>query len=225
MENKSESEEIIIDTIETGNIDTNQEEINNIDIDQINSESAKRTFRLEHRRIMVPANRMKPLKENWATIVKALVEHMKIEVKMNTKAKCIEMRNSEKTENMSALQKSEEFLKAFMCGFELSDSIAMLRLEDLYLETFQVKDVKNLHGDHLSRCIGRICGEKGKTKFAIENATRTRIIVADSNISLLGSNTNVGLARHAICSLILGAPPGKVYSSLRIIGKRVNEKC
>jgi RNA-binding protein PNO1 len=85
---------------------------------------------------------MKPLKENWTTIVKALVEHMKVQIKMNVKMRCVELRTYEATEDVSAIQKSEEFLKAFMCGFDLQDSIAMLRLEDLYLETFEIKDGK-----------------------------------------------------------------------------------
>ena len=111
-------EEIIIDTMETGE-QMKDQMIDNIDIDQLMNESSKKTFKLEYRRVMIPTNRLKPLKENWPTIIKALVEHMKIEVKMNTKTKCVEMRNSDKTENPSALQKSEEFLKAFVTGFDL----------------------------------------------------------------------------------------------------------
>ncbi len=220
--------EPITDTISTiKNQTEEQETLKPIDINTITQTSisqSNQSIKKEYSRIQVPPNRMKPLKENWATIVKVLVEHMKIQIKMNPKKKCIEIRTSETTKDPCAIRKSEDFLKAFMCGFELQDSIAMLRLEDLYLETFLIKDVKaNLHGDHLSRCIGRICGEKGKTKNAIENATRTRIIVQDQKIHILGSNSNVQLARNAICSLILGAPQGKVYSKLRIIGKKVNE--
>jgi hypothetical protein len=45
---------------------------------------------------------------------------------------------------------------------------------------------RSVTGEHMSRCIARISGEKGKTKNAIENATRTRIVLADSKIHIMG---------------------------------------
>ena len=66
--------------------------------------------------------------------------------------------------------------------------------------------------------------QDGKTKYAIENATRTRIVIADTKVHILGSYANIRLARDSICDLIIGAPPGKIYNHMRNVARRMNER-
>ena len=51
---------------------------------------------------------------------------------------CIQ--TSEHTEESTSIQRAADFLKAFMLGFDLQDAIALLRLDDLYIESFEIKD-------------------------------------------------------------------------------------
>lgn len=193
-----------------------------VEFKPVNASSA--TVKRQARRIPVPRHRYNPLKTSWVTIIEPLVQNMNLEVRMNTKRGCVEIRTSSATKDITALQKAADYIRAFMLGFDVGDAIALLRLDDLFVESFEIKDVKVLHGDHMSRCIGRINGKDGKTKHAIENSTRTRICVADRYIHILGSFQNVKLARDAICNLILGSPPGKVYNRLRTISQRISER-
>ncbi|KAF2684941.1 eukaryotic type KH-domain (KH-domain type I) [Lentithecium fluviatile CBS 122367] len=181
-------------------------------------------FKREQRNVPVPPHRQAPLKTTWSKIYPPLVEHLKLQVRMNTKTRAVELRTSSLTTDTGALQKGEDFVRAFCLGFDVDDAIALLRLDDLYIETFEIKDVKTLHGEHLSRAIGRIAGKDGKTKFAIENASRTRVVLADQKIHILGGFKNIHIAREAIVSLILGAQPGKVYGNLRTVAGRMKER-
>nr|CAH7737183.1 unnamed protein product [Callosobruchus chinensis] len=176
------------------------------------------------RKISVPAHRYSPLKENWLKIFTPIVEHLQLQIKFNLKTRTVEIKTCEATKDIGNLQKAADFVKAFIYGFEVEDALALLRLDDLFVETFEIKDVKTLKGDHQSRAIGRLAGKGGRTKFTIENVTKTRIVLADSKIHILGSYQNIALARRAVCNLILGSPPSKVYGQLRSIASKVSER-
>jgi len=180
--------------------------------------------RAASRKIPVPAHRYTPLKQDWVKICTPIVHNLHLQIRMNTRTRHIEIRTSELTEDIGSLQRAADFVKAYMLGFDAEDAVAILRIEDLFIDSFEVEDVKMLHGDHLSRAIGRVAGKDGRTKFAIENATKTRIVVADKHIHILGSFANIKIARDAICALIMGSPPGKVYARLRQVSSRVNER-
>ena len=178
----------------------------------------------EFRRVAVPQNRYTPLRKDWMSLYTPIVEQLKLDVRMNPRNRSVELKTSEHTEDIEVLQKAVDFLKAYFLGFAVSDALAMLRVEDLFVESFSVTDVKMLKGDHLSRAVGRIAGKDGKCKYAIENATRTRIVLADNRVHILGSFARIRLARDAICALIMGSPISKVYVNLRTTAGRLAHK-
>jgi len=178
----------------------------------------------ETRKVAVPKHRFGPLKENWMKIFNPVVEHLKLQIRFNLKTRNVEIRTGKETENISNVQKAADFVRAFVLGFEVDDALAMLRLDDLFLDSFEITDVKSLKGDHKARAIGRLAGKSGRTKYTIENVSKTRIVLADSKIHILGSYQNIQIAKRAVCNLILGSPPSKVYGNLASVASRAKER-
>lgn len=203
-----------------------------MDVEKESSETAqpskakreKTNDETEVRKVRVPSHRYTPLKESWMKIFTPVVEHLKLQIRFNLKTRNVEIKAGKDTEDIANLQKAADFVKAFILGFDCDDALALLRLDDLFLDSFEVQDVKSLKGDHLARAVGRLAGKGGRTKYTIENVTKTRIILADTKVHILGSYANIQIAKRALCNLILGSPPSKVYGTLRTVAARSSER-
>ncbi len=171
-----------------------------------------------YKRFSVNAQRMNALKQEWTVFYDALSSMVMI--RFNPKTKIIEIRGTDEL----LLNKIRDVVRAFNSGFGMEDALLMVRLEDMYLFSFHIRDVKTLNGEHFGRCVGRICGHQGKTKHAIENMTKTRIVVLNGRIHILGQHNNMQIAKRAICDLILGRTAGRVYNNVRVISNAIKSK-
>uniref|UniRef100_A0A915D2X9 PNO1 second type I KH domain-containing protein n=1 Tax=Ditylenchus dipsaci TaxID=166011 RepID=A0A915D2X9_9BILA len=132
-----------------------------------------------------------------------------MQIRYNLKTRNVEIRSPDENCNNANIQKAADFVRAFVLGFNVDDAMALIRLDHLFWN--RLKSMTSKHFD-------------GRTKFTIENVTKTRIVLADSKIHLLGAYQNLRVARHTLCALIMGTPPNKIYGNLRNLSSRISER-
>ena len=119
--------------------------------------------------------------------------------------------------------KAQEVVRAIAYGFPPEKALRLLD-ED---QTLVVIDLKQYVGDspnHLQRVKGRIIGEKGKARKAIEEMTGTYISVYDSYVAIIGDYESAQAAKEAIEMLIQGRQHSTVYRYLERVMSRIKRE-
>jgi RNA-binding protein PNO1 len=62
-----------------------------------------------------------------------------VKVRFNLKTRNVEIRTCKETVDIQNLQKAADFVRAFVYGFEVEDALALVRLDDLFVDSFEIQ--------------------------------------------------------------------------------------
>ena len=192
------------------------------------------------RSVLIPKYKMTKIKQNWLKIYTAVIEHGNVQIRFNPLNKCVEVKTeTDQTDcKISLKEKGPEnislnriyvdrcilFITAILEGFKVDDSISILKFKDVFIEKFEISEVRRMKANHLSRAIGRIVGRQGKVKETIENLSKVKFNLINNVIYLMGTTSSIVMAKDAIGRLIQGNAPNVIFNKLKIKTTKMKEK-
>jgi ribosomal RNA assembly protein len=125
------------------------------------------------------------------------------------------------TEDPVLAWKARDIVRAIARGFSPKNALTLVD-EDMMLLVISLREAIGTSPNQLKRVAGRIIGEGGRTRRAIEQITGAKVCVYGHTISIIGMNPGLDYARRAIDMLVSGAPHSAVYSRLERMRRDMN---
>ncbi len=117
-------------------------------------------------------------------------------------------------ENLTDLMTAQNIIKAINYGFSPEKAFKLLD-PDYNLHIIDVYNfMKKRDENNLRRILGRIIGEKGKTRRILEETTNTYISIYRHYVAAIGLFDDILILDEAIRKLIKGLPHRVVYEYL-----------
>lgn len=111
------------------------------------------------------------------------------------------------------LLRARDVVMAIGRGFS-PDRALLLRDEDMMLDIIDLREILGKNENQIRRVKGRVIGEQGKMRRAIEEATRAKISIYGHTIAIIGDYESLTFAREAVEMLIKGMQHSTVYKFL-----------
>jgi len=105
---------------------------------------------------------------------------------------------------------TKNIIKAIGRGFNPSIAIRLLS-EDTYFELISLVDFAGKSKKKMDRLKSRVIGTRGKCRSTIERMTNTNIVIYGKTISIIGKDSDVGLAKRALEMILQGSQHGNAY--------------
>jgi len=119
-----------------------------------------------------------------------------------------------KGESLSDVLTAQNIIKAINYGFSPEKALKLLD-PDYNLHVIDVYNyLKKKDENNLRRVLGRIIGEKGKTRRILEETTNTDISIYRHYVAAIGLFDDILILDEAIRKLIMGLPHRVVYEYL-----------
>lgn len=179
---------------------------------------------VQERSIEIPMYRLKTIKQEWLKIYTAIVELGHLQIRFNWRTRIVELRTCEATSDPSYLERSISFIQAIIYGFRIEDALALMKYRDIFIESFEIGEIRKLKNSHMSRAIGRVIGRQGRTKESIENFAKCKFVLNDQRVVVLGCADNIKMAKDGIGRLVQGAEPSSIFNRLRMISAKIKDK-
>ncbi len=177
----------------------------------------------EFQQIRIPLERIGALVGKKGNTKKKIEEYTGVKLEIDSHAGNVTIYPTPKMKDPTMVFTAAQIVKAIGRGFSEKNAFYLLN------PAYQLEIIE-LAGSNkeMKRIKGRIIGEKGKIRQAIENATDCLVTVYGKTIGIIGLPDDIAIARQAIEMLINGADHGSVLRYLentkfqrRIRGERL----
>tara|TARA_B100000749_G_C18248395_1_gene391286 strand:+ start:65 stop:637 length:573 start_codon:yes stop_codon:yes gene_type:complete len=111
--------------------------------------------------------------------------------------------------------KAIEIINAISKGFSPERASSLFRDDESLLDIIDLRDYSGRSRSHLNRIKGRIIGSNGKTRRVIEETSGSELSVYGHTVSIIGTASEVEMAKEAVENLASGKSHQNVYMTMQ----------